>query len=171
MPQTLPTALSSSSDQSFSAGNLPKHTHTHTHTHKTKRNSRQSPARPHVFVLQTAQAQRRFAEIYCCARNVYTVLWWLAGSVGSPLATDGTAASPYLGDDDRKPFHDSFTITNSRWLRFTNTGSGQYSILKVRSWLYCARRVLSLSEDGVPCQQPLPELYKLRKELIISVRG
>ena len=96
---------------------------------------------------------------------------WLAGSVGSLLATDGTAASPYLGDDDRKPFHDSFTITNSRWLRFTNTGSGQYSILKVRSWLYCARRVLSLSEDGVPCQQPLPELYKLRKELIISVRG
>jgi hypothetical protein len=159
MPQTLPTALSSSSDQSFSAGNLPKH------THKTKRNSRQSPARPHDFVLQTAQAQRRFAEICVCVRNVYTLLlWWLAGSVGSLLVTDGTAASPYLGDDDRKPFHDSFTITNSRWLRFTNTGSG-------RSWLYCARRVLSLSEDGVPCQQPLPELYKLRKELIISVRG
>ena len=167
MPQTLPTALSLSSGQSFSAGNLPKHTH-------TKQNETAGSRRlsSHVFVLQKAQAQRRSAEICVCVRNVYTLLlWWLAGSVGSPLATDGTAASPYLGDDDRKPFHDSFTITNSRWLRFTNTGSGQYSILKVRSWWYCARRVLSLSEDGVPCQQPLPELYKLRKELIISVRG
>ena len=38
-----------------------------------------------------------------------------------------------------------------------------------RGWNGCLSlpRVLSLSEDGIPAQRPLPELYKLRKDQVI----